>query len=81
MVSGHWTLPPDLYSKVCELSGLKNLLFMKSDQDEFEALKKVWKEFQDNIFDAGEKPLRFLRYFIFSRYSVEARNGPKNSDQ
>ena len=22
MVSGHWTLPPDLYSKVCELSGL-----------------------------------------------------------
>ncbi|CAG9933199.1 DUF262 domain-containing protein [Candidatus Nitrotoga arctica] len=51
---------------------LKNLLFMKSDQDEFEALKKVWKELQDTIFDAGEKPLRFLRYFIFSSYSVEA---------
>lgn len=51
---------------------LKNLLFMKSDQDEFEALKKVWKELQDTIFEAGEKPLRFLRYFIFSRYSVEA---------
>ena len=51
---------------------LKNLLFMKSDQDEFEVLKKVWKELQDTIFDAGEKPLRFLRYFIFSRYSVEA---------
>ncbi|MEK6708023.1 MAG: DUF262 domain-containing protein [Pseudomonadota bacterium] len=51
---------------------LKNLLFMKSDQDEFEALKKIWKELQDTIFDAGEKPLRFLRYFIFSRYSVEA---------
>lgn len=51
---------------------LKNLLFMKSGQDEFEALKKVWKELQDTIFDAGEKPLRFLRYFIFSRYSVEA---------
>lgn len=51
---------------------LKNLLFMKSDQDEFEALKKVWKELQDTIFVAGEKPLRFLRYFIFSRYSVEA---------
>lgn len=51
---------------------LKNLLFMKSDQDEFETLKKVWKELQDTIFDAGEKPLRFLRYFIFSTYSVEA---------
>lgn len=51
---------------------LKNLLFMESDQDEFEVLKKVWKELQDTIFDAGEKPLRFLRYFIFSRYSVEA---------
>lgn len=51
---------------------LKNLLFMKSDQNEFEALKKVWKELQDTIFEAGEKPLRFLRYFIFSRYSVES---------
>lgn len=51
---------------------LKNLLFMKSAQDEFDALKEVWKELQDTIFEAGEKPLRFLRYFIFSRYSVEA---------
>ncbi len=50
---------------------LKNLLFMKSDQDEFESLKKIWKELQDTIFSAGEKPLRFLRYFIFSRYNVE----------
>ncbi len=50
---------------------LKNLLFMKSDRTEFEALKKIWKELQDAIFGAGEKPLRFLRYFIFSRYSVE----------
>ena len=46
---------------------LKNLLFMKSDQDEFDVLKNVWKELQDTIFEAGEKPLRFLRYFIFSR--------------
>lgn len=50
---------------------LKNLLFMKSDQDEFEVLKKLWKELQDTIYAAREKPLRFLRYFIFSRYSVE----------
>jgi uncharacterized protein with ParB-like and HNH nuclease domain len=51
---------------------LKNLLFMKSARDEFDTLKRVWKELQDIIFNAGEKPLRFLRYFIFSRYSVEA---------
>lgn len=51
---------------------LKNLLFMKTDREEFEKLKVHWKELQDTIFDMGEKPLRFLRYFIFSRYDVDA---------
>ncbi|MEQ6886482.1 DUF262 domain-containing HNH endonuclease family protein [Salicola sp. Rm-C-2C1-2] len=51
---------------------LKNLLFMKASRDEFENLKSQWKELQDTIFEMGEKPLRFLRYFIFSRYDVEA---------
>lgn len=50
---------------------LKNLLFMKASRDEFEKLKVHWKELQDAIFDMGEKPLRFLRYFIFSRYDVD----------
>ena len=50
---------------------LKNLLFMKASRDDFEKLKVRWKELQDTIFDMGEKPLRFLRYFIFSRYDVE----------
>lgn len=50
---------------------LKNLLFMKSPPSEFDALKKTWKELQDTIYGAREKPLRFLRYFIFSRYDVE----------
>lgn len=50
---------------------LKNLLFMKANRDTFEKLKINWKELQDVIFDMGEKPLRFLRYFIFSRYDVE----------
>jgi hypothetical protein len=50
---------------------LKNLLFMKANRDEFEKLKNFWKELQDTIFAMGEKPLRFLRYFIFSRYDVE----------
>eukprot|EP00903_Cladosiphon_okamuranus_P003966 g3964.t1 len=50
---------------------LKNLLFMKSERKDFEALKKLWKELQDTIHKAGEKPLRFLRYFIFSNYQVD----------
>jgi len=50
---------------------LKNLLFMKADREQFERLKNLWKELQDTIYGAGEKPLRFLRYFIFSRYDVE----------
>lgn len=50
---------------------LKNLLFMKASSSEFDALKRVWKSLQDKIFSASEKPLRFLRYFIFSRYNVE----------
>ena len=50
---------------------LKNLLFMKASRDQFEKLKITWKELQDTIFSMGEKPLRFLRYFIFSRYDVD----------
>jgi len=50
---------------------LKNLLFMKADARQFEQLKSTWKEMQDVIHSMNEKPLRFLRYFIFSRYSVD----------
>ncbi|MCG3183274.1 MAG: hypothetical protein ICCCNLDF_01360 [Planctomycetes bacterium] len=50
---------------------LKNLLFMKADRKQFDKLKDVWKTLQDTIHKAGEKPLRFLRYFIFSRYEVD----------
>ena len=51
---------------------LKNLLFMKASRDQFEKLKVTWKDLQDIIFSMGEKPLRFLRYFIFSSYDVDA---------
>ena len=50
---------------------LKNLLFMKATPVQFDRLKDTWKELQDKIFEMGEKPLRFLRYFIFSRYDVD----------
>lgn len=50
---------------------LKNLLFMKASRQQFGKLKDSWKALQDTIFEMGEKPLRFLRYFIFSRYDVD----------
>lgn len=49
---------------------LKNLLFMRSDRATFNKLKERWKELQDVIFQIKEKPLRFLRYFVVSRYDV-----------
>ena len=49
---------------------LKNLLFMRASPEEFGQLRDKWKGLQDTIYNMGEKPLRFLRYFIFSRYDV-----------
>lgn len=50
---------------------LKNLLFMHTERKQFNQLKNVWKELVDVLYRANEKPLRFLRYFIFSTYSVD----------
>ena len=45
---------------------------MKASRTDFDKLKNRWKELQDVIFKMREKPLRFLRYFILSRYNVDA---------
>ena len=50
---------------------LKNLLFMKASRADFDKLRDHWKNLQDSIFAMGERPLRFLRYLIVSRYDVE----------
>ena len=49
---------------------LKNLLFIKAAPKDFEKLKDQWKTLTDSLFKAGEKPLRFLRYYVFSTYGV-----------
>ena len=49
---------------------LKNLLFMKTTPSQFDKLKLKWEELQQTIFNMKEKPLRFLRYFVMSRYEV-----------
>ena len=50
---------------------LKNLIFMQASMDEFDKLKGRWKKIVDVLDKAREKPLRFLRYFIFAKYGVE----------
>lgn len=54
---------------------LKNLLFMESKRDAFDKLTTIWKEMVGTIEhkDVREKPLRFLRYFVLSKYA-DARN-------
>lgn len=50
---------------------LKNLLFMNAKPEQFAKLKTEWKELTQELYNAGEKPLRFLRYFILSSYDVK----------
>ena len=47
---------------------LKNLLFMKTSSEDYPKLKDRWKTLIDVLDDCGEKPLRFLRYYIMSHY-------------
>jgi len=49
---------------------LKNLLFIHTTKNDFDEIKQVWKEMQENINKSGEgdKPLRFLRYFLIARF-------------
>lgn len=56
---------------------LKNLLFMQTKSDEFDRLTQIWKEMVHTIEKTkkGEKPLRFLRYFILSQYPDARKNG------
>ncbi|MBA5726113.1 DUF262 domain-containing protein [Bombella favorum] len=49
---------------------LKNLLFMNAEKTQFEYLQECWKFIVDELYKINEKPLRFLRYFIFSKWGV-----------
>lgn len=56
---------------------LKNLLFRQANKDSFDRLTSVWKDMVHTIEKTrkGEKPLRFLRYFVLSRYPEARKNG------
>jgi hypothetical protein len=47
---------------------LKNLMFIQANARDFERLKEQWKRLVDTLYGINEKPLRFLRYFIFASY-------------
>jgi hypothetical protein len=50
---------------------LKNLLFMNADKKTFGKLKTKGESIVDLIYKNKEKPLRFLRYFIFSNFRID----------
>lgn len=49
---------------------LKNLLFMRMGSEDYGRLKGRWKTLVDTLDQCGEKPLRFLRYYIISQYET-----------
>lgn len=57
---------------------LKNLLFMKASKGDYDRMTGLWKEMTRVIEgpQVKEKPLRFLRYFLLSKYP-EARRAAK----
>jgi hypothetical protein len=52
---------------------LKNLLFMNASPKDFAILKDTWRKITDAIYNAHEKPLRFLRYFLLASYRVDVQ--------
>jgi hypothetical protein len=51
---------------------VKNLLFSQVRDSDFTRLKTEWKEVTRPLEQNGEKPLRFLRYFIMANYDVDS---------
>lgn len=49
---------------------LKNLLFTQVSAEDFGRLRDEWKKITKPLERNGEKPLRFLRYFIMANYVV-----------
>ena len=59
---------------------LKNLLFMKTGAKHYGKLKNRWKELVDVLDAAKEKPLRFLRYYIMSQFTIDSHGGLREDE-
>jgi len=59
---------------------LKNLLFMKTRKEDYPRLKERWKKLVDTLDAGGEKPLRFLRYYIMAYHEIDYRRGIREDE-
>jgi hypothetical protein len=59
---------------------LKNLLFMKTTSSEYPTLKQRWEDLIKILDGCGEKPLRFLRYFIMAHFEMDTKK-PLREDE
>jgi len=59
---------------------LKNLLFMKTPSSDYPQLKERWKTLIDTLDSCGEKPLRFLRYYIMSHFELDSKKPLREDD-
>jgi len=59
---------------------LKNLLFMKTKNENYPKLKDRWKTLVRTLEKVGEKPLRFLRYYIMSHYEIDYHKGIREEE-
>ncbi len=59
---------------------LKNLLFMRTVSKDYPRLKERWKKLVDTLDGCGEKPLRFLRYYIMAHHEIDYHKGIREDE-
>ncbi len=59
---------------------LKNLLFIRTASKDYPRLKDRWKKLVDTLDSCGEKPLRFLRYYIMAYHEIDYRRGIREDE-
>lgn len=59
---------------------LKNLLFMRTASKDYPKLKDRWKQLVDTLDKCGEKPLRFLRYYIMAHHEIDYHRGIREDE-
>jgi hypothetical protein len=59
---------------------LKNLLFMRTASKDYGKLKERWKTLVDTLHCCGEKPLRFLRYYIMAHHAIDYHRGIREDE-
>ena len=59
---------------------LKNMLFMKTASKDYGKLKDRWKRLVVAVDNCGEKPLRFLRYYIMANHEIDYHRGLREDE-